>query len=276
MSWLITPSFTQWTPADITTALWLDAADTSTVTTVSGAVSQWNDKSGNGRNASQGTPGRRPLYQSNALNSKPVLAFDGSDDILGIANLTLVKNVSAFSVFCVVISNAPSLTDFRAVFDANVVSTSSDRTALYLRSDTVEAGGRRLDGDSYSSLQSGALTTTPFIGSIAWNFQSAALSIAFNGGVPVFKSGGFQTAGNTSNTDSSAVGIGSSPIFSDASGQTSQASTQCNCSIAEFIATQSVLADENRQRMEGYLAHKWGLTANLPANHPYKVKPPAP
>jgi hypothetical protein len=25
-----------------------------------------------------------------------------------------------------------------------------------------------------------------------------------------------------------------------------------------------------RQQVEGYLAHKWGLVANLPATHPYK------
>jgi hypothetical protein len=35
---------TVWNPSMISTALWLDAADASTVTTVSGAVSQWNDK----------------------------------------------------------------------------------------------------------------------------------------------------------------------------------------------------------------------------------------
>ena len=38
MSWLITPSFTQWTPADITTALWLDAADASTITASGGLL----------------------------------------------------------------------------------------------------------------------------------------------------------------------------------------------------------------------------------------------
>jgi hypothetical protein len=30
----------------------------------------------------------------------------------------------------------------------------------------------------------------------------------------------------------------------------------------------------DRQRVEGYLAHKWGLTANLPADHPYKNAAP--
>lgn len=28
------------------------------------------------------------------------------------------------------------------------------------------------------------------------------------------------------------------------------------------------------QKAEGYLAHKWGLTANLPVSHPYKSSAP--
>jgi hypothetical protein len=40
--------------------------------------------------------------------------------------------------------------------------------------------------------------------------------------------------------------------------------------IAEIVV--GILAD--RQRHEGYLAHKWGLTANLPNDHPYKNNAP--
>jgi len=29
-----------------------------------------------------------------------------------------------------------------------------------------------------------------------------------------------------------------------------------------------------REKCEGYLAHRWGLTANLPGGHPYKTTPP--
>lgn len=51
---------TAWTPAQISTALWLDAADSSTVTLNGSTVSQWNDKSGNGRNAVQATAANQP------------------------------------------------------------------------------------------------------------------------------------------------------------------------------------------------------------------------
>ena len=43
---------TVWNPSMISTALWLDAADASTVILNSSNVSQWNDKSGNGKHVS--------------------------------------------------------------------------------------------------------------------------------------------------------------------------------------------------------------------------------
>ncbi len=62
-----------WTPGDITTQLWLDAADESTLTVVDGAVSEWRDKSGNDRHFAQGTADRRPLRISDGVY------FDNSD-----------------------------------------------------------------------------------------------------------------------------------------------------------------------------------------------------
>jgi hypothetical protein len=61
-----------WTPAQITTALWLDAADVGTVTTSGGQVTQINDKSGNARNFT-GASGTRPLTGAATLMSDPAL-----------------------------------------------------------------------------------------------------------------------------------------------------------------------------------------------------------
>ena len=46
--------------------------------------------------------------------------------------------------------------------------------------------------------------------------------------------------------------------------------------FAEVIVSSTLLSTTNRQKLEGYLAHKWGLTANLPADHPYKTAVPVP
>jgi len=44
--------------------------------------------------------------------------------------------------------------------------------------------------------------------------------------------------------------------------------------LAEIIAYQGDVGEINRQKVEGYLAHKYGLAANLPSTHPYKTTPP--
>lgn len=45
---------------------------------------------------------------------------------------------------------------------------------------------------------------------------------------------------------------------------------QSNCEFSEVILYPSVLSAANFQLIEGYLAWKYGLVANLPSNHPYK------
>jgi len=63
--------------------LWLDAADASTITESGGAVSQWDDKSGNGRNFTQGTGANQPTTGTRTQNSLNVFDFDGSDALVG-------------------------------------------------------------------------------------------------------------------------------------------------------------------------------------------------
>jgi hypothetical protein len=45
--------------------------------------------------------------------------------------------------------------------------------------------------------------------------------------------------------------------------------------IGEVITYPTALTTLDRQKVEGYLAWKWGLQANLPVGHPYKNAPPS-
>ncbi|MDX1681100.1 MAG: hypothetical protein R3242_10255, partial [Akkermansiaceae bacterium] len=47
-----------------------------------------------------------------------------------------------------------------------------------------------------------------------------------------------------------------------------------NGTIAEIIICPADHDEATRQKFEGYLAHKWGLTAKLPDGHPYKNSAP--
>jgi len=44
--------------------------------------------------------------------------------------------------------------------------------------------------------------------------------------------------------------------------------------IAEVISVSAELTTDERQKIEGYLAHKRGLEVNLPDGHPWKDNPP--
>jgi hypothetical protein len=61
-----------WSPNGLRLGAWYDASDLSTITTVSGGVSDWRDKSGNGRNLTA-TATQRPTYTANGFNNRPAL-----------------------------------------------------------------------------------------------------------------------------------------------------------------------------------------------------------
>ena len=44
--------------------------------------------------------------------------------------------------------------------------------------------------------------------------------------------------------------------------------------VSEIVMYNTVLDTTQRQKIEGYLAWKWGLQANLPSGHPYKSAAP--
>lgn len=44
--------------------------------------------------------------------------------------------------------------------------------------------------------------------------------------------------------------------------------------VSEFLIYNVALTDTPRQKIEGYLAWKWGLQSSLPAGHPYKTAAP--
>ena len=52
--------------------------------------------------------------------------------------------------------------------------------------------------------------------------------------------------------------------------QQSSSTSWFNGLICECVAMQRDATTLERQKVEGYFAHKWGLAASLPADHPYR------
>lgn len=242
-----------WTPAQITTSLWLDAADSSTITTVSGAVSQWNDKSGNNRNAAQATAASRPAYVSNLLNALPGVTFDGSNDWLESTSATLLPSAATDYTMLVVCSMTTR--QYGSVF----MHTTSNRNFGLQQNNAnvlVYCGN---DNNTYIACPRGTA-----VGIDCAVYQASAsprLTYRLNGSNVSGSSTGTVPASLTPATGIYVLGR-------------TIANYELNCSLFELIVCPSNSSPSNYQMLEGYLAWKWGLTANLPAGHPYKSAAP--
>ena len=236
-----------WTPANISTALWLDAADSSTITLNGSTVSQWNDKSGNARHAAQATATNQPSYLSIGYNNRPTLSFDGSNDELDVSALS----GTTFTIF--------------GVLQAGVVS--GEDTWMTTRIGSSTAGwefGYTVAGTAqtrtYGPLQYNVVSppftaTTPYLHTVMINTPITTIYSGINGSALNQNSGGMV---------SSSAGIRIGGLLGNTG------AGRWDGLISEIVISQSTLSPTDRQQLEGYLAHKWGLTDKLPTNHPYK------
>jgi hypothetical protein len=79
---------------------WWDFSDSSTVSLSSSEITSVTDKSGNGRNAAQGTANNRPSIATNVRNGRAAALFDGSNDALDVT--WGAQQFTAMTVFAVV------------------------------------------------------------------------------------------------------------------------------------------------------------------------------
>jgi len=261
MSWVITPSFTQWTPSLISTALWLDAADSSTITLTSGAVSEWRDKSGNARHFSQSTAGSRPTVAAASQNGRDALLCNGTSHHLNGPNSPEPYLIAA-------VAKTATTSTYRTVYGAQTTSP-LPLSAVYLQTgDPARTLSfvRGVIGDNTSTSfysTAGVVTSGQFF--IATGYHNITSITARRNGTP----------GSTNSNSASLKALSTSIVGAGYYNQLKVDYWPGEIGELIILSTLGVGLLE-AEKIEGYLAHKWGLTANLPANHPYKVNPPAP
>lgn len=72
-------TWTQFSPLAFQPLLWLDADDPATIISSGGFVSEWIDKSGNGRNAVQATSANQPQTGIATRNGRNVISFTAAN-----------------------------------------------------------------------------------------------------------------------------------------------------------------------------------------------------
>ncbi|MDX1680431.1 MAG: Ig-like domain-containing protein [Akkermansiaceae bacterium] len=238
-----------WTPAEITTQLWLDADDAGTITLNGSTVSQWNDKSGNNRHAGQSTATAQPTHTASGLNGRNVLTFDGTTDFLNV-DLNFLSGVS-HSAF-VVTSNVTGHTDIYGAANGSSGSNS------------IHCGFR--DNVNYRM----NYWSHDYNPAITSNFVAAGsiLNFVWDVGSPkqIFANGKSEGTGHNALAPGAPAGGGR---ISNVVGH-----GYYGGNIAEMIFVTGTVAAADRKIIEGYLAHKWGLEGQLDAGHDYKSAPP--
>lgn len=90
----------------VTTGLQMhyDADALNTITrAANNQVSQWRDRSGFNRHASQATTNQQPVYTLSTIGGKSAIVHDGSNDFMLMGDGTLsFLNTSSMTIFCVV------------------------------------------------------------------------------------------------------------------------------------------------------------------------------
>ena len=253
-----------WTLAATSTAVWLDPGDPATVISSGGLATQWNDKSGNGRNVTA-TGTARPTYTTGGLNNLNIMTFNGTSNFMSNTGAALLRNVSGATIMAVLRRASNSASEVTAVG----INTSAPNTRAQLSfrnsataNEGISTGGRRLAANTFQAVGTSAYTSAFTIAMAVFNYAGATLTLFENGaqtGTRVF-----QTAGNTEN-DAGGLFIGSS---------ITGASAFLNGDIAEVAIIHSAIGTTLRQRAEGYLAHRRGLNGSLTAGHPFLVYPP--
>lgn len=223
-------------PTDIASlGLWLDAGQITGLAD-GAAVNTWADVSGLARHASQATAASRPTYQTNEANTRPVVRFDGVNDIL--VNTPHIAISSGQPSTAFVVWKVNSATGLDHVFDGgkNAVSAAGRNTIFQdVTSHKLYAGGFIV---STIAFEPGVFNLSRGV------FDSTSCGLWLNGALDAAGD-----AGSASLIDGYIVGNwktgGSGPLDGD---------------VAQILYYSGRLSNADMDTVERYLANQYNIT----------------
>ena len=233
-----------WVPTRITGCVcWCDASDLTTITFSSGSnVTQISDKSPNSNNhyVCSGTLVSGNLATNMTSLQTPIGTTSKNHGISGNSPMTYV-----------------------------FVSGYASGGSTYIRGDLTEAGGNAYTGSFsmtpayYTNGQAVGVNQVGGLINVAGRAIFTKLQVAtWTGSVATLHECGqlMATSGTTT--------------LNQVSGKTNITRNTNDAQFGEFMIFNKAFTELERQQIEGYLAWKWGLQANLPATHAYTKFPP--
>jgi len=251
-----------WTPADITTALWLDAADPSTLFDATsggsfpangGNVRRWEDKSGNARHYTIAS--NNPTRSAAAVNGKDSVAFA--------TNQCLRRSDSGYPTgnltFCMVARTNSSFSDGQYAccmhYGANSIGSG---VFIQYGTDSAQSISNGISVSQFGA-SSGVSSATNADIVFAVTRSGTTYNTRLNGGA--------STSSRVMTTNTSLSGFTTIGAYNASLG-----GAFLTGRISEIVLVNSNSSD--LEKIEGYLAHKWGTTASLPSGHPYETVAP--
>jgi hypothetical protein len=237
-------------------ALWLDGADPTSVTLSGSNVTQWNDKSGRGCNATQVIAARQPTYD---LITKRLNFTRASSQYLDLPNSTLPTGDTSYAYFVVGVTRQ-DLSGMGFIGGGNYGTTNG-----IFAFETITTLGLSTSWQNNDFASSGGGYTINSNMLFETTYQSGGSRFMFiNGGE------------RGSNLPSGARNQG---ISNNTVGVTSIASGRyLNGSIRELLVYSNALTTQERQGVENYLMTKWRInvaTSNaVPITNPYRLEIP--
>ena len=263
--------YRDWSPSNnLTPAFWIDASDTSSYTLSGSNVTAVTDKAGNATISVGGTPNI-----NTSLNGKNTFTFQQNNN----EDLTTNEFLQASSGnhWAVGVFQWNSVDDTKDSFwstENNTVNAVTNKRDYAVSAGNSSQFNGELDLDSLSGNR---ISTTigdkkefsnVFGSSATWQI----LSVFFN------KAGnqiGARISGEDAFTPVNDYDNSLTPNL-DLRIMRNRSSIRMSGKMAEFFSVAdipgtSVGTDMTTfEQAEGYLAHKWGLTSNLPSDHPFK------
>jgi len=242
-------------------SLWLDSADSSTVTLSGSNVTAWRDKSGANISLNViGTP-----VQNALLKNKPIINLTN-----GRFTGTLPSPLTNYqnTTFIVTYLNSYPTAGYSCMMFVSNLSTVNAMHRVLDYATTFRAVHFNPANLTYITTMAASPLATPFLWTMKYN-GSNLLSISRNGAAttasttptsPGVNAGAFYIGG-----DPTVVGVNTWPGY-----------------VAEIITYNSFLSTGETQLVEGYLGDRWGIRSNfsttatplIPLVHPFYRNPP--
>jgi hypothetical protein len=220
--------------------LWMDGADNATITASGGLVSQWTDKSATAA-VLTASGSARPTLSSTGFNSRQALVFNGtSTNMASVSPYTATNGLSAMTRIAVcqnVSGNSVVARVFNGGSDMFVNMNGSWRSAV-----DATSGTNFVNSASFSNsntLPAGVYADVFSSATITQYGLGSAATVTVNGTIPATTGTGTPTLHVGSN-----IGVN---FF-------------WNGPIAEVIYFNRALTRAELSRVESYLAAKWGIS----------------